>query len=362
MRLAYDADFATNDVVALSLARAARGLVAAGYKLEAERWDRGEGKGIDDVLAAGGSAEVLSGLEAIQFTLGRARGHGTPARVEKDEVLAWVRWYLENDLGGDLFKDNELLAAAGGLENHDPAVHAALVTLLKQHKNQTTPTVFFKAAKHEARGANKQASGPIERFTEHDGCTYLVTSDKDGNALEIMLADFTARIVREIMRHEGGETRLQFEIKGVHHPRGHGGGRFLKVCCDGVGGGSRLPVHSGCRSRSEGSVTRGGADAFALEQCGSEDRHLHLAGMGGDQQPASLPACWRWDRATGQVAVNVEPPSVLNKYTLPAPPVDHAVLAAAVEACLDILCLAKADRPGARGMAAVIAASPGGRY
>ena len=56
--------------------------------------------------------------------------------------------------------------------------------------------------------------------------------------------------------------------------------------------------------------------------------------------------------------MNVEPPSVLNKYTLPAPPADHAVLAAAVEACLDILCLAKADRPGARGMAAVIAAAP----
>ncbi len=159
VRLAYDADFATNDVVASALARSARGLLAAGYNLEAERWDAAQGKGIDDVLAAGGSVEVLSGLEAIQFALGAVRGHGAPARVEKDEVLAWVRWYLENDLAGDLFKDRELLAAAGGLEDHDPAVHAALVTLIKGFKNQTTPTVFFKAAKHEARAPTNDLAG-----------------------------------------------------------------------------------------------------------------------------------------------------------------------------------------------------------
>ena len=175
-----------------------------------------QGKGIDDVLAASGSVDVLSGLEAIQFALGATRGHGAAARVEKDEVIAWARWYLEHDLGGDLFKDRELLAAAGGLEDHDPAVHAALVTVLKQHKDTTTPNVFFKAAKHEARGAKKPASGSVERFVEREGCTYSVVSTKDGDLLEIMLADFTARIVREIMRHEGGETRLQFEIKGTH--------------------------------------------------------------------------------------------------------------------------------------------------
>jgi hypothetical protein len=360
VRLAYDADFATNDVVASALARAARGLVAAGYELEAERWDAGQGKGIDDVLAAGGSVEVIAGLEAVRFVLGATRGHGTAARVEKDEVLAWVRWYLESDLAGDLFKDRELLAAAGGLEDHDPAVHAALVTLLKQHADQTTPTVFFKAAKHEARGAKKQAGGTAERFVERDGCTYSVVSTKDGDLLEIMLADFTARIAREIMRHEGGETRLQFEITGTHHAGATASVRVDSSKFAAMGWvedlGSQFTVTAGRGTRDQlreaiqvlshlsGKVPR--VDVYTSlgwEKIGGGLVYLHAGGGIG---------------AAGQVAVNVEPPSVLNKYILPEPPADHATLFAAVEGCLDILSLAKADRPGARGMAAVIAASP----
>jgi hypothetical protein len=360
VRLAYDADFLTNDVVASALARAARGLVAAGYELEAERWDPAQGKGIDDVLAAGGPVEVLSGLDAMRFALGASRDHGKAARVERDEVIAWVRRYLERDQAGDLFQDRELLAAAGELEGHDPAQHAALLSLLKKHNKQTTPTAFFKAAKHEARGTKKQTGGEIERFVERDGCTYSVISTKDGDLIEVMLADFIARIVREIMRHEGGESRLQFEIEGHHHT-----GITATVAVDSskfaamgwvedlgsqftvtAGRGTRDQLREAIQTLSHSGATVPRIDVYTSlgwEQIDGENVYLHAGGGIG---------------AAGPVAVNVEPPSVLNKYLLPGPPADPQALGDAVAACLDILGLAKADRPGARGMAAVIAASP----
>ena len=49
VRLAFDQDARTNPHVAGALACAARGLVAAGYELEAERWEPAH-KGIDDAL------------------------------------------------------------------------------------------------------------------------------------------------------------------------------------------------------------------------------------------------------------------------------------------------------------------------
>ena len=50
-RLAFDMDAATNLNVAGALAFAARGLVAAGFEVEVERWDPVH-KGIDDALVA----------------------------------------------------------------------------------------------------------------------------------------------------------------------------------------------------------------------------------------------------------------------------------------------------------------------
>src|SRR5262249_30098979 len=67
IRLAFDADITTKDQVCGALCNAVRGLVASGYEVEVERWDASLGKGIDDVLVAGGTTEILAGLEAIRF-------------------------------------------------------------------------------------------------------------------------------------------------------------------------------------------------------------------------------------------------------------------------------------------------------
>src|SRR4030095_16713407 len=48
-----DADWRQNPHVARALAEATQALVEAGYTVVVETWDASQGKGIDDVLAAG---------------------------------------------------------------------------------------------------------------------------------------------------------------------------------------------------------------------------------------------------------------------------------------------------------------------
>lgn len=65
VRIAYDADAPKNRRVASALHDLAQALVHNGIMVELETWPAESGKGIDDVLAAGGTAEVLSGNEAM---------------------------------------------------------------------------------------------------------------------------------------------------------------------------------------------------------------------------------------------------------------------------------------------------------
>src|SRR5262249_12276813 len=51
--LAFDSDWRQNPYVARALAQATQALVEAGYTVGVETWNVSQGKGIDDVLAAG---------------------------------------------------------------------------------------------------------------------------------------------------------------------------------------------------------------------------------------------------------------------------------------------------------------------
>jgi hypothetical protein len=53
-------------------------------------------------------------------------------------------------------------------------------------------------------------------YLDKDGCTYAVFRDRDGNPVEQKIAGFTARIAREITRHEAGETHKRLEIRATH--------------------------------------------------------------------------------------------------------------------------------------------------
>jgi P4 family phage/plasmid primase-like protien len=64
-RLAYDADARTKRPVGEALERLAEHLRAEGFALELEIWDGAAAKGIDDLLAAGGTPELLAGDAAL---------------------------------------------------------------------------------------------------------------------------------------------------------------------------------------------------------------------------------------------------------------------------------------------------------
>jgi hypothetical protein len=64
--LAYDADASTKRHVATSLINLARSLHKAGFKIQLEVWNRDDGKGIDDLLAAGKKPELFAGKALIK--------------------------------------------------------------------------------------------------------------------------------------------------------------------------------------------------------------------------------------------------------------------------------------------------------
>jgi hypothetical protein len=213
VRLAFDADAAGNPNVAGALARAVRGLVAAGYAVEVEQWDSTH-KGIDDALAAGVTTEVLVGLDAVRFALDQARRIGAEPCVELDEVLAWVRWYLDRGEPKALFADGEVLDGTKRLRDRDPVEFASVETLLRKCKLWTAYNGAVKSKTEQQKKAAASAA-PDVPYTERAGCTYAVFSDGEGNVSEKKIAGFTARITREIIRHEAGETCRHFEIKAT---------------------------------------------------------------------------------------------------------------------------------------------------
>ncbi len=81
VRLAFDADALDNAHVARALADCHAALDSAGLAVELERWDKTDGKGIDDLFAAGKTPEILTGelaRTAIRETLDIASAGGVP--------------------------------------------------------------------------------------------------------------------------------------------------------------------------------------------------------------------------------------------------------------------------------------------
>lgn len=87
IRVAFDADSLTNRNVARCLRECVKGLQAAGYAVELERWLIEAGKGIDDVYAAGRAEdiEILTGPDALQAVEEIAKAAGVDDRSAPDD-------------------------------------------------------------------------------------------------------------------------------------------------------------------------------------------------------------------------------------------------------------------------------------
>jgi hypothetical protein len=212
-RLAFDADAHDKAPVGRALAALAEALAAEGLALELERWEAGNGKGIDDLLAAGKAPDMLQGdaaLSAIREILTAATSG--EASAQPDE-LARLLELLQSGGPEALFRDRPILEALAIVEADDPAQYAAvrasiggrvrlrdldraLAPFRREHTRQKPPAV-------QGAGVYRVVNGCIVRER--------VTQD---GAVDVPLCNFEARIVDVAILDDGEERTTVFGIEG----------------------------------------------------------------------------------------------------------------------------------------------------
>ena len=134
MCLAFDADCRTNPTVARSLLSAAEGLLNEGYLLELETWDIADAKGIDDLLAAQKTPQVLRGEAVLAEIRAAAAKLGIDTTTPNSVAQRLQQVLLEQGAEG-IFRDSLLLTAMAKLSNDNPAEFAAVRASLKGKVN-----------------------------------------------------------------------------------------------------------------------------------------------------------------------------------------------------------------------------------
>lgn len=121
-RLAFDADAKANPTVGQSLKDLAKALTAAGFAVELETWDIADAKGLDDLLAAGKTPEVLTGEDALHAIAGMAgadQAQEQPTDLldqDKTVIEATLDHHIVNPLAvAAMVKDETLFHRGGSL-------------------------------------------------------------------------------------------------------------------------------------------------------------------------------------------------------------------------------------------------------
>jgi hypothetical protein len=65
--LAFDADAQTNPIVARAQLECARAILKTDLHVAIETWDAADGKGLDDLLAAGKQPKLIKGPAALEY-------------------------------------------------------------------------------------------------------------------------------------------------------------------------------------------------------------------------------------------------------------------------------------------------------
>jgi hypothetical protein len=213
-RLAFDADTLDNMHVARSLADCCEAAIAAGMAVELERWDKADGKGIDDLLAAGKSPELLTGgpaLAAIREALAASTAGVPPPEPGELDRLADV---LAEGGPPALYRDGELLGALARLAEADPAEFACRRAQLQ---GAGVKLRDLDRALAPLRQAVRQERPPIDAAACYRISGGRIVRDlptKDG-ALEIQLTNWAGRIVEEVQHDDGAEPRTMLAVEGA---------------------------------------------------------------------------------------------------------------------------------------------------
>lgn len=334
VRLAFDADAWDNANVARALSDCANALTAAGFAVELERWDAADGKGLDDLLAAGREPEVVQGdaaLQAVRDILAAASADEEPAPPDE---LARLQDVLDGGGAEALFRDEAIMQALARLERDDPAGFAAVRASIR---GRVSVRDLDKALRSHRRQLPAEERDALPDYFEQGGCIYRNVQTRDGS-IQAPLCNFTARIVEDVIYDDGAEQTRFLAVEGALGD-GHPLSRADVPATDFAGmnwviqaWGTRPVVYAGLGTKDHlraalqllsGDVPRRTVYRHVgWRKIGESWAYLHAGGAIG---------------AAGIVEnIPVTLPDVLSGFRLPAPP-EGAELTAAVCASLGLL-------------------------
>lgn len=217
VRLALDADALTNPVVAKALFSCSERLIAERFVIELERWEPTIGKGIDDVLAAGETPEVLVGEDAVQAIkeIARAAGVEIPV-IRASELGAQLQSALNEEGPAGLFGNHDLLESLAKVAITDPAQFAIHRDSLRGTDVKLRDLDRVLRPLQTSLRAENPSSATVETekyFVSEDGCICRQKKTFDG-LVNVVLANFGARIVEQVTHDDGAEQRIVLAIEG----------------------------------------------------------------------------------------------------------------------------------------------------
>ena len=214
VRLAFDADAWDNPTVARALAACSEAAAALGLAVELERWNKDDGKGIDDLLAGGKVPELLAGdgaRAAIAEALAAATGGQPPAALDEldrlDALLAdggALAVLADRSLMDSMARLSEanpvayarrcLTLKAAGLSRRD--LDAALKPYLRDVARDRAPLLL-------AAGGYRTVAG-----------SYVLRRETRDGPVEVPLGNFTGRIDEVVTQVDGAEEKTWYIVTG----------------------------------------------------------------------------------------------------------------------------------------------------
>jgi hypothetical protein len=213
VRLAFDVDAWEKPQVARALAACAEAVAAEGHAVELERWAATDGKGIDDVLAAGKAPEVLQG-EAATSAISEILSAATSGEesTQPDELTRLLE-VLQTGGAEALFRDKLILKALTQIEADDPAQYAAIRASIGGRvrlRDLDKALAPFRREQARERPPAVEATG-VYRVV--GGCIVRERLTQDG-AVEVPMCNFAALIVEVVTHDDGAERTTVFGIEG----------------------------------------------------------------------------------------------------------------------------------------------------
>jgi hypothetical protein len=334
VRLAFDADAWDKPTVARALAACADALSKAGFAIELERWDAADGKGLDDLLAAGKAPELLQGdaaRQAMSEILAAATADEEPAPPDE---LARLQDVLNAGGAEALFCDKPLLQALADLERADLSGFAAVRASIR---DRVSVRDLDRALRSFQRPATPGEGETAPAYFEEGGCIYRNVRTREGSVPNA-LCNFTARIVEDVVHDDGAEQTCSLAVQGtlsngqplprVDVPAGDFAGMAWVV----PAWGTRAVVYAGMGTKDHlrvalqllsGDVPRRTVYRhIGWRKRGETWFYLHEGGaIGPDGQAEDIPVCL---------------PDALAGFHLPAPP-EGAELQETIRASLGLL-------------------------